>query len=124
MATREREAIELGFIAIGGRQFNQTFCRCDPSVNMCPCQYCAEHAVLETAERMADELERLRKLIRCEQIEPPFDVADDMTTELAVALAYAKCEVERLRDELIQSRARCDNERQGSCRGFKTPEGE
>lgn len=43
-------------------------------------------------EEMADEIERLRKLIRCEQIEPPFDATDDMTTEFAVELAEAKIE--------------------------------
>ena len=36
----------------------------------------------------------------------------------------ASAELERLRAELIQPRVRCDNERQGSCRGFKTPGGE
>ena len=48
----------------------------------------------------------------------------------AVILMQAKAacrtlaaEVERLRDELIQPRVRCANERQGSCRGFKAPEG-
>jgi len=46
----------------------------------------------------ADEIERLRAVIRCEQIEPPADVTDDQTTELAVQLAYAKAEIEQLRE--------------------------
>ena len=46
------------------------------------------------------EIERLRKLIRCEQIKPPADVADDMTTEFAVELAVIKGEIERLQSEL------------------------
>ena len=38
----------------------------------------------------------LRTLIRGEQIKPPFDIEDDVTTELAVALA----DMEKQRDEL------------------------
>ena len=45
------------------------------------------------------EIERLRTLIRCEQIEPPADATDDQTTELAVDLAEAKAEIDRLRAE-------------------------
>ena len=44
----------------------------------------------------ATEIERLRRVVRCEQIKPPHDVADDLTTELAVELAYAKQEIEEL----------------------------
>ena len=46
------------------------------------------------------EAERLnlRTLIRGEQIKPPFDIEDDVTTELAVALA----DMEKQRDELVE----------------------
>ena len=46
------------------------------------------------------EIERLRLLIRCETIQPPADVTDDCTTELAVELAEAKAEIERLKEQL------------------------
>lgn len=46
------------------------------------------------------EIERLKLLIRCETIEPPSDVTDDCTTELAVELAQAKAEIELLKNEL------------------------
>ena len=47
------------------------------------------------------EAERLnlRTLIRGEQIKPPFDIEDDVTTELAVALA----DMEKQRDELVKA---------------------
>ena len=51
------------------------------------------------------EIERLRTLIRCEQIEPPADATDDQTTELAVDLAEAKAEIDRLRAALREA---CD----------------
>jgi len=57
-------------------------------------------AAMTTPGPLEAEIGRLRRLIRCEQIEPPADVTDDQTTELAVDLAEAKVEIERLRVEL------------------------
>lgn len=47
-------------------------------------------------QALETEVKRLRKLIRCEQIDPPFDVADDMTTEFAIELACAKAKIKQL----------------------------
>lgn len=58
-----------------------------------------------TIEDQEKKIERLRRLIRCETIEPPADVTDDCTTELAVELAGAKAENERLRAEIDRLRA-------------------
>lgn len=46
---------------------------------------------------LLDEIERLRKLVRCETIQPPYDVGDDCTTELAVELAEANRKLKLLR---------------------------
>ena len=48
----------------------------------------------------------------------------DNARHYAAVCRYAADELDRLRSELINQRVRCDNERQGSCRGFKTPGGE
>jgi hypothetical protein len=61
----------------------------------------SETAVIaEELTKQADEIERLRAIIRSEQTAPPFAVEDDQTTEFAVELASAKQEIERLRAEL------------------------
>ena len=62
------------------------------------CDNCEGCRVLR--REAATEIERLRLLIRCETIQPPSDVTDDCTTELAVELAQAKAESERLRSAL------------------------
>ena len=55
----------------------------------------------DRAEKRVKELEaertKLRLLIRCEQIVPPFDVTDDMTTEFSVELAELQEEVAKLK---------------------------
>jgi hypothetical protein len=61
---RITEAINLAFLAIGGRERNETFCQCDPSVGMSPCQYCAEYDALELFSGMAIENDKLRQAIR------------------------------------------------------------
>lgn len=45
---------------------------------------------------LMEDRDRLRRLVRCETIQPPADVTDDQTTELAVELAYLKEERDRL----------------------------
>ncbi len=52
--------------------------------------YKEKHRLWLRAAELETDNTKLRKLIRCEQIEPPFDVADDCTTQFAVELAYAK----------------------------------
>jgi hypothetical protein len=55
--------------------------------------------------RQRDEVEGLRAIIRGEQTQPPFDVTDDQTTELAVKLAEAQNEIARLRHALVEATA-------------------
>jgi hypothetical protein len=50
--------------------------------------------------KLQEENKKLRLLIRCESIEPPFDVSDDMTTQFAVDNAELKLEVEKLHEEI------------------------
>ncbi|HUS49413.1 MAG TPA: hypothetical protein VMZ91_04575 [Candidatus Paceibacterota bacterium] len=57
--TRKNEKIKRAFDAMGGRDFKSKYCRCDPSVGMSPCQYCAEFEALKYAE----ELERIMYLL-------------------------------------------------------------
>ena len=40
------EDIHTAMLANGGEEFIQEYCRCDESVGMVPCQYCAVHDVL------------------------------------------------------------------------------
>jgi len=56
-------------------------------------------AVRQEIERLHKENLQLRAVVRCEQTPDGFAVEDDQTTQLAVELAYAKAENERLRAE-------------------------
>ena len=56
---RWREIVDLGILSVG-REWNEGYCQCDPSVGMAPCHYCAEHAVILAGEKMLAEIERLR----------------------------------------------------------------
>lgn len=57
-----------------------------------------EEATAELDQLRAD-VARLRLLIRAQRIEPPFDIADDLTTEFAVENAALEDKVARLTQE-------------------------
>ena len=61
------EKLELGFAAIGGKEWQQSFCECDPDTGHVPCCYCAEFDALHEAERLEAEVERLSELPRLQQ---------------------------------------------------------
>jgi len=52
--------------------------------------------LLDEVDGLQSERDHLRRLVRCETIQPPADVTDDQTTELAVELAYMRDERDRL----------------------------
>jgi len=52
----DKDVINTGFLANGGREWNKRNCTCDPDVGYQPCEYCATHQALETAERNLGEL--------------------------------------------------------------------
>jgi hypothetical protein len=41
--------LQLAFLAIGGRDYNKSFCECDYSVGAVPCRYCAVYDALIAA---------------------------------------------------------------------------
>ena len=47
------DAVELALLANGGFEWHEQHCRCDPSVNQTPCEYCAIHTALTRAKRFA-----------------------------------------------------------------------
>lgn len=53
-----------------------------------------------TIETLLSEIGNLHRIIRSEQTKPPFDVADDQTTELAVELAAVKKECDDLKEHV------------------------
>ena len=57
---RWREIVDLGILSVG-REWNEGYCQCDPSVGMAPCHYCAEHAAILAGEKMLAEIERLQE---------------------------------------------------------------
>ena len=57
MREGDKDVINTGFLANGGREWNKRNCTCDPDVGYQPCEYCATHQALETAERNLGELE-------------------------------------------------------------------
>jgi hypothetical protein len=58
--------------------------------------------LLDEVDGLQSERDHLRRLVRCETIQPPADVTDDQTTELAVELAYMREERDRLAAEVTQ----------------------
>jgi hypothetical protein len=52
------------------------------------------------------EISRLRTLIRCETIQPPADITDDLTTELVVENAGLVAEISALKERLALAQAR------------------
>lgn len=52
-AARLREAVDLAFAVIGGNEWEESSCQCNPSVGMVPCHYCALHRGLSIAENVA-----------------------------------------------------------------------
>lgn len=58
----------------------------------------------ESIDDLRDEVDRLRNLITCQQVEPPFDWGDNMTVEFAVKNAELEQEIRRLRGELASVR--------------------
>jgi hypothetical protein len=49
MKERLIESLKLAQLANGGAEFNKSFCQCDASVGMSPCQYCAIFFALKDA---------------------------------------------------------------------------
>lgn len=50
--------IELAILAnnMGSMEFKEEYCKCDPSVGMCPCPYCAIDTVLRRLLNIAKKL--------------------------------------------------------------------
>lgn len=63
--------------------------------------------LLSTINSLEEENERLRSLIRTQETEPPCDVPDDQTTEMAVRIATLESDLakEREKNEWLQQRA-------------------
>lgn len=57
---KRRSDIELAVQANngGGMEFREELCRCDPSVGMSPCEYCAIDSALRFALSLCDEAAR------------------------------------------------------------------
>ena len=71
--TTERErlldAIDLAFLANGGREWSKLNCECEPEVNAAPCRYCAIHKALTQAKSYAAS--------RYENLPVPREALDD-----------------------------------------------
>jgi len=89
---RWREIVDLGILSVG-REWNEGYCQCDPSVGMAPCHYCAEHAAILAGEKMLAEIERLREECGC---------YEGMKEGFAIRIADAKRERDECRRLLLQ----------------------
>ena len=60
----DENKIDLALRANGGKEFNKGNCRCDPSVGMAPCEYCAiQEALLAAREVLPELLKSLESLL-------------------------------------------------------------
>jgi DNA repair exonuclease SbcCD ATPase subunit len=55
--------------------------------------FAARDAAIERAEKAEADNSKLRRLIKCEITEPPFDISDDMSAEFAVRIATIETEL-------------------------------
>jgi hypothetical protein len=57
----DKETIQTGWRALEmspdpKKSWIQKYCRCDPEVNMVPCEYCALFNALKVADRLLEEV--------------------------------------------------------------------
>jgi len=58
--------IDLAFAALGhfkDHKWNKKFCTCDLEANMTPCEYCAIHGALIQAQKLKEQLLKLKETL-------------------------------------------------------------
>lgn len=59
-----KNKIDLAFRAIGGEEFREDWCSCDPSVGFSPCEYCAIREGLLIGKKALEAMITYREAIQ------------------------------------------------------------